>query len=181
MLSTISILSMLLVGCGNSEKKEEAPAKTEQQIKDEAKEAAKKELEAEAKKKEEETKKAEEEKAALKEEIKEEIKEEAAKKEEEEAAKKEEEEAAKKEEEAKKAPAKPAKPAEKTFNTRVSVDELPLKGRKARFEAAAKSTLSKIAGKAGYKNMKGSLSFQGQKPSCKGGKCIWKVEATFTK
>ena len=165
MLSTISILSMLLVGCGNSEKKEEAPAKTEQQIKDEAKEAAKKELEAEAKKKEEETKKAEEEKAALKEEIKEEIK----------------EEAAKKEEEAKKAPAKPAKPAEKTFNTRVSVDELPLKGRKARFEAAAKSTLSKIAGKAGYKNMKGSLSFQGQKPSCKGGKCIWKVEATFTK
>ena len=166
MLSTISILSMLLVGCGNSEKKAEAPAKTEQQIKDEAKEAAKQELEAEAKKKEEEAKKAEEAKAALKEEIKEELKEEEAKKKEEEEAKK---------------PTKKAAPSEKTFNTRVSVDELPLKGRKARFEAAAKSSLSKIAGKAGYKNMKGSLSFQGAKPSCKGGKCIWKVEATFTK
>ena len=172
MISTISILSMLLVGCGNSEKKAEAPANTEQQIKDDAKEAAKKELEAEAAKKEEEAKKAEEEKAALKEEIKEEIKEEAKKEE----AKKEEA----KKEEAKK-PAKKAAPAEKTFNTRVSVDELPLKGRKARFEAAAKSTLSKIAGKSGYSNMKGGLSFQGAKPTCKGGKCIWKVSGTFTK
>jgi len=173
MISTISILSMLLVGCQNSEKKEEAPAKTEQQIKDEAKEAAKKELEAEAKKKEEDAKKAEEEKAALKEEIKEEIKEEAKK-----------EEDAKKEEEAKeeaKKPKKKAAPSEKTFNTRVSVDELPLKGRKARFEAAAKKSLSAIAGKAGYNNMKGSLAFQGPKPACKGGKCIWKVSGTFTK
>ena len=170
MLSTISILSMLLVGCGNSEKKEEPPAKTEQQVKDEAIEAAKKELEAEAAKKEEEAKKAEEEKAALKEEIKEEIKEEAKK-----------EEEAKAEEEAAKKPAKKAAPAEKTFNTRVSVAELPLKGRKARFEAAAKSTLTKIAGKAGYKNMKGGLSFQGPKPTCKGGKCIWKLSGTFTK
>ena len=163
MLSTISILSMLLVGCGNSEKKEETPAKTEQQIKDEAKEAAKKELKEEAKKEEEAAKKEEEAKAALKEEIKEEIKEEA------------------KKEEAAKKPAKKAAPSEKTFNTRVSVEELPLKGRKARFEAAAKSTLTKIAGKAGYKNMKGGLSFQGPKPTCKGGKCIWKVSGTFTK
>ena len=172
MLSTISILSMLLVGCGNSEKKEvpPPPAKTEQQIKDEAKEAAKKEIEAEAAKKEEEAKKAEEEKAALKEEIKEEIKEEAKK-----------EEEAKAEEEAAKKPAKKAAPAEKTFNTRVSVEELPLKGRKARFEAAAKKSLSAIAGKAGYKNMKGGLAFQGPKPTCKGGKCIWKVSGTFTK
>ena len=61
MISTISILSMLLVGCGNSEKKAETPAKTEQQIKDEAKVEAKKEIEAQAKKEEEDAKKAEEE------------------------------------------------------------------------------------------------------------------------
>ncbi len=131
---------MLLVGCGNSEKKEEAPAKTEQQLKEEIK----KEIKDEAKKEEEAEKKAEEEKAAASK------------------------------------PKKKAAPAEKTFSARVTVDELPLKGRKVRFEAAAKSALTAIAGKAGYKTLK-SIDIPEGKPPCKGGKCFKQVKGTFAK
>jgi hypothetical protein len=159
MFITISFLSVLMTGCGETEETVAPPPTVN---KEEIKEEIKEEVKAEAKAEEEAEKKEEEDKAALKEEIKEEIKEEA------------------KAEEATK-PVKKAAATEQEFTARVSVDKMPIKDRKERFDKAAKSQLMKTAAKKGFKRMSGSISWVGAKCKPAGDKCVWSAKATFKK
>lgn len=164
MFTTLSFISMLIIGCGDTNKNEkpstEPTKKEEMKPEEQRAEKAHNEMEKEMEKLE-----------ALEEETKAEPKEETK----EEEAKEEEAK-----EEIKEAPKKAA-PTEKQFSARVTVSKLPENGRKERFEKEAKEMLSKMAAKAGYPKMIGSISFVGDMPKCPNDKCIWTAKASFSK